>query len=190
MMVSLSGDACGASTEYVGCALPFEHPPLIHTIEWPSYHEPVHVYERALEPPVQPNGEGLVSPLFIAEGTAVALEDKQLDPRLSDYCSDLTYIPLDSCAEQVVNRTNPLNALSDKGFAKGNLGDEYLEAGSFVKYLILRYGYKRFGTFYYKLAAQPKDTQHDYDVATHAVFHLGIRVLLTQWRTALCRSGC
>jgi hypothetical protein len=189
MMAGMDGGACGTSSEYVGCALPYARPPLIHTIEWPSYHEPVHVYEVALEPPVR-NGTGYYEPLFIAEGTAVALEDRQFDPRLSDYCSDLVYIPLDECARQAVGQTSPLNALSDKGFQKGNLDDEYLEAGSFVKYLILHYGFRRFGKFYYTLAAQPKDTLHDYDVAARTVYHTDTRALLRAWRAALCRSGC
>jgi hypothetical protein len=190
LMTSMDGGACGTKAEYVGCALPYVRPPLIHTIEWPSYHEPVHVYEVALEPRIGRNGIGYLAPLFLAEGTAVALEDKQLDPRLSDYCSDLVYIPLDECARQAVVDTNPLSALSDNAFLKGDLEDEYLEAGSFVKYLILRYGYKRFGKFYYTLAAQPKDTMHDYDVAARAVFHFDTRALFKAWRAALCRSGC
>jgi hypothetical protein len=190
LMAGMDGGECPATAEYLGCAIPFARPPIIHTIEWPSYHEPIHVYERALEPPIQSNGNAFVAPLFIAEGTAVALEDRQLDPRLSDYCSDLVYIPLDECAQQVVGQANPRNAFSDRGFEKGNLTDEYLEAGSFVKYLLLRYGFKRFGKFYYKLAAQPKDTLHDYDVAARAVYHTGTLALLKAWRTSLCRSGC
>jgi hypothetical protein len=190
MMADMSRGACGTTAEFVGCALPYGHPPLIHTIEWPSYHEPIHVYELALEPPIRKNGEVFLEPLFIAEGTAVALEDRQLDPRISDYCSDLTYIPLDSCAQQVESSTSPLSALSDRNFLHGDLGSEYLVAGSFVKYLILHYGYGRFGKFYYTLAAQPKDTFRDYDAAAHIVYHTGIRSLVSHWSAALCSSGC
>lgn len=189
-MAGMSRGACGSTAEFVGCALPYAHPPLIHTIEWPSYHEPIHIFELSLEPPIEKNGTVFMAPLFIAEGTAVALEDRQLDPRYSDYCSDLTYIPLDSCAQQVAYSTSPLNALSDASFLRGDLGSEYLVAGSFVKFLILHYGYKQFGKFYYTLAAQPKDQFRDYNTAAQIVYHTGIRSLVSRWTAALCGSGC
>lgn len=190
LMSPFTGRACGATPQFIGCADPYTQPPSIHTSEWPSFHEPIHVYELALEPVVKPGQPVYEAPLFIGEGTAVALEDRQADPRLSDYCSDITYVPLDVCAQQAVGSVTPLSLLSDAGFNKADPGNAYLVGGSFVKYLILHYGFHRFGRFYYVLAAQPKDRQTDYDVAALQVYHLPIAQLLQEWRTALCRHGC
>jgi hypothetical protein len=188
LLAPLTAGACGTSPGFVGCADPDTQPPTIHTSEWPSFHEPIHIYQAALEPP--PKGKiEYVAPLFIAEGMAVALEDRQVDPRLSDYCSDLSYVPLDSCAQQSIGDVEPMSLLRDGGFNRADPGDAYSLGGSFVKYLILKYGYRTFGKFYYVLAAQPSDRERDYDVATHAVYRQSIRQLLGSWRSALCRSG-
>ncbi|MGH2442909.1 MAG: hypothetical protein ACRDFX_07080, partial [Chloroflexota bacterium] len=176
-------DACGSSPDLVGCADPGTHPPTIQTSEWPTYHEPVHIYQASMEPPKH------VAPLFIAEGMAVALEDRQLDPRLSDYCSDLSYVPLDSCAQQAAHTLKARNILSDSGFNHADPGNAYLLAGSFVKYLILRFGYHSFGKFYYALAAQPRDRVTDYNVATGSAYHRSITALLADWNGNLCGSG-
>lgn len=189
LMSPLTGHTCGTTPTSVGCADPDRRPPTIHSSEWPTYHEPIHIYELALEPRHVPGKPEFVAPLFIAEGTAVALEDKEVDPRLSDYCSDLIYVPLDSCAQQAMADVKPIQLLSDSGFGKANAGDAYSLGGSFVKYLILRYGYRRFGRFYYVLAAQPLDRERDYDVAAETVYHQRIRVLLAAWQRKLCRNG-
>jgi hypothetical protein len=131
-----------------------------------------------------------VDPLFIAEGMAVALEDRELDPRLSDYCSDLSYVPLDSCAQQSIGDVQPISLLRDSGFKKADPGDAYALAGSFVKYLILTYGYHPFGRFYYVLAAQPSDREKDYNIATQSVYHASVRQLLAAWRAQLCTTMC
>lgn len=188
LMSVLTKYACGSSPGLVGCAFPDSHPPQIHTSEWPTYHEPIHVYERALEPPIQGRTE-YVAPLFIAEGAAVALEDREVDPRLSDYCSDLVYIPLDSCAQQGIQDVQPITLLADSGFKHANSGDAYSLGGSFVKYLILHFGYRQFGRFYYVLAAQPSDRERDYDVAANRVYHRSIHALIANWTDNLCRSG-
>jgi hypothetical protein len=191
MMAPMTQGACGTTPEFVGCADPYTTPPSIQTSEWPSYHEPIHIYELSIEPPATPNAKTVyVAPLFIGEGTAVALEDREVDPQLSDYCSDLEYIPLDACAREAVPGVDPLSLLSDRGFAKAKAGDAYALGGSFVKYLILRYGYHRFGRFYYVLAAQPKDRQRDYDVAAQRVYHQPIAALLAAWKSELCSIGC
>jgi hypothetical protein len=171
---------CGATSDNVGCADPFARPPVIQSATWPTYHEPIHIYERALEP-ADTGKIKYVAPLFIGEGTAVALEDRQVDPRLSDYCSDLRYVSLDECALQALNATQPLALLRDKGFNAANAGYAYSLGGSFVKYLILTYGYHRFGHFYFKLASQPLDRVRDYDVAARAVYHRTIGRLITAW---------
>jgi hypothetical protein len=62
--------------------------------------------------------------------------------------------------------------------------------GSFVGFLIEHYGYHAFGHFYYQLAAQPKDTESDYNVASEAIYHQPIRTLIRLWTTTLCKSGC
>jgi hypothetical protein len=188
LMAPLTARTCGTSPGFVGCADPDVRPPTVHSSEWPSYHEPVHIYQAALEP--APSGRiSYVAPLFIAEGMAVALEDQQLDPRLSDYCSDLSYVPLDSCAQLSIGNVQPLSLLADRGFNRADPGDAYALAGSFVKYLILKYGYRPFGRFYHVLAAQPSDRERDYDFAASAVFQRSIRQLLGAWQTALCRDG-
>ncbi|MGH8192201.1 MAG: hypothetical protein ACREP2_12220 [Rhodanobacteraceae bacterium] len=187
LMARLTARACGANPENVGCTNPFASPPTIQTIEWPSYHEPIHIYERALEP--KPRGRiHWVAPLFIAEGMAVALEDKTVDPRLSDYCSDLLYVPLDECADVALRHIDPQVLLRDKGFKHADAGYAYALSGSFVKYMILKYGYHAFGRFYYRLAAQPTDGKSDYDVAAKAVYHRSIEQLLWSWDKQL-RSG-
>jgi hypothetical protein len=188
-MARLTQKACGAESANVGCTDPFSNPPTIQTSLWPTYHEPIHVYQVAFQP--RPKGStDYVAPLFIAEGMAVALEDRTADPRLSDYCSSLVYIPLDACARVGMSETSPLILLDDAGFKRSDLGNAYALAGSFVKYLILKYGYVRFGHFYYTLAAQPSDTVKDYDTATHAVYGTTIDAMLTAWQRALCSSGC
>ncbi len=188
-MDRLTHGACGSQSENVGCTNPYANPPTIQTSVWPTYHEPVHVYQLSFEP--RPVGNTYsTAPLFIAEGMAVALEDREADPNLSDYCSDLAYIPLDACARAGIRQTVPLRLLSDAGFSRSNLGNAYALAGSFVKYLILKYGYVPFGKFYYKLAAQPKDRLQDYDVAAQAVYHSSMPALLSQWQRTLCSAGC
>jgi hypothetical protein len=189
LMAHLTAKTCGANPDNVGCTNPYTQPPSIQTSVWPTYHEPIHVYELALEPP--PTGSGVqVAPLFIAEGTAVALEDRAADPRLSDYCSTLIYIPLDVCARVGVGETRPSDLMRDPGFKHARAGDAYALSGSFVKYLILKYGYRPFGKFYYTLAAQKSDTVHDYNVATYAIYHTSITRLLGAWQHQLCAGGC
>lgn len=188
LMARLTGGRCGSNPDNVGCTFPDDRPPVIHASEWPSYHEPIHVYQKALEPKVR-SGPEYVAPLFIGEGMAVALEDRQVDPRLSDYCTPIRYTPLDACARQVLSDVQPQSLLTDKGFRHANAGDSYLLGGSFVKYLILQYGYRPFGRFYYLLAAQPKDQVGDYNVATQHVFHRSIIQLLHDWRAKLCAGG-
>lgn len=180
---------CGANPDNIGCTNPYLRPPSIQTSEWPSYHEPIHVFELAMEPP--PHGKNSYeAPTFISEGTAVALEDREADPRLSDYCSVITYVPLDDCARVSVGGIQPLALLSDRGFGKADPGDAYSLAGSFVKYLILTHGYRPFAHFYYVLAAQPLDRQVDYDIAAQRVYHTTIARLLHDWQTKLCQPGC
>lgn len=189
LMGALTHGACGASAGEVGCTDPFSSPPTVHETIQAFYHEPIHIYQRSIEP--RPVGDtDYVSPLFIAEGTAVALEDRQLDPRLSDYCSSLDYAPLDTCARQAVSDVNPMSLLSDKGFQHADPGDAYALGGSFVKYLMLQHGDYRFGRFYFVLAAQPKDRVIDYDVAARRIYGRSINALIAAWRSALCAHGC
>lgn len=180
MIRAATRGACGATAVLVGCALPARGSPEIHTSEWPSYHEPVHIFQMAMEP------SGYEAPMFIAEGMAVALENRELDPRRSDYCSDLAYVPLDRCAARAAPGVNPGTLLTDRGFSRGDPSISYLLSGSFVKYLILTGGYRRFGRFYYVLAAQPSDRRRDYDVAARRVYGVAMSVLLRRWREALC----
>jgi hypothetical protein len=189
LMAPMTSHVCGTTPEYVGCADAYENPPTIQTSIWPTFHEPIHVYERALTPSPR-NGQYWAAPLFIGEGLAVALEDKHLDPRVSDYCSDLSYVPLDACAEQALPDVKPLSLISDAGFKKTLAGNAYLLAGSFVKYMLLTYGYHRFGRFYYVLAGQPRDGLKDYNVATESVYHRTIQSLLAGWQAGLCHTGC
>jgi hypothetical protein len=121
---------------------------------------------------------------------AVALEDREVDPRKSDYCSEVAYVPLDECAQYAITQTRPIGLLSDVGFDKADAGYAYSLGGSFVKYLILTHGYRPFGAFYYDLAAQPHDGVMDYTVAAERVYHVTIRALLHDWQTSLCRTGC
>jgi hypothetical protein len=189
LMARLTGGSCGAHADNVGCTDPYSRPPSIQTSLWPTYHEPVHVYQLAFEPP--PHGQNYqVAPLFIAEGMAVALEDRQADPRLSDYCSTLNYVPLDLCARASIGQTRPTDLLSDRGFKRADPGDAYALSGSFVKFLILKYGYRSFAKFYYKLAAQKSDSIKDYNVATCGVYHTSTTLLLKAWQHELCVSGC
>jgi hypothetical protein len=189
LMARLTEKTCGKFADNIGCATPFTHPPAIQASVWPTYHEPIHVYQRALEP--QPHGDvANVAPLFIAEGMAVALEDRTLDPKLSDYCSDLKYVPLNYCAHIAITYVHPMDLLSDYGFSGAIPGYAYSLGGSFVGFLIERHGYRAFGRFYYQLAAQPKDRESDYDVASKAVYHQSIRALIHSWATTLCKSGC
>lgn len=193
MMSRMTLRTCGSRPENVGCATPFATPPSIEATIWPTYHEPIHIFERALEPSVKPGAQEVyVAPLFIAEGTAVALEDREADPNLSDYCSipNLRYVPLDVCARVAITRVKPIELLSDSGFGQSDPGYAYSLGGSFVKYLILRYGYHNFGRFYYSLAAQPRDTLNDYNAATTQVYHRSIRSVIQAWSADLCREGC
>jgi hypothetical protein len=175
---------CGSNPDNVGCTVQGAVPPTIHASEWVSFHEPIHVYQTVMEPP------RYTDPLFIAEGMAVALEDKQVDPRLSDYCSEIAYVPLDTCAKFAIDNVKLMSLLPDTGFNAADPGYAYSLAGSFVKYLILRFGYRTFGRFYYVLAAQPKDRVLDYNVATHRVLHASIQQLLHDWSDQLCGAGC
>lgn len=184
LMDHVTRGACGSTSDNVGCAEPYTSPPSIQAAIWPTYHEPIHVYELAFTPPPKGNLH-YVAPLFIGEGMAVALEDREADPRLSDYCSDLQYAPLDACASQALQRVAPLSILSDRGFQRADPSDAYSLGGSFVKYLILQYGYRRFGRFYYRLAAQPSDTIADYNVATRSVYGTGVRHLVNAWTAAV-----
>jgi hypothetical protein len=184
MIARLTNGTCGSNPDNVGCTVQQARPPTIHASEWVSYHEPIHVYQTVMEP------KGYTAPLFIAEGMAVALEDRDVDPRLSDYCSEVAYVPLDDCAQYAITNVKPRSLLSDSGFNAADAGYAYSLGGSFVKYLILRYGYRAFGKFYYDLAAQPKDRVRDYDVATYRVYHASIDSLLSGWRRQLCQSGC
>jgi len=174
----------------VGCANPYTKPPSIQASIWPTFHEPVHIYELSLEPPVQNTQLVYVAPLFVSEGTAVALEDRQLDPTLSDYCSDLSYAPLDDCARVAAAHVTPISLLPDSGFKSADPGYAYSLGGSLVKWLLLTYGYKPFGRFYFALAAQPKDRVRDYEVAARKVFHQSIQTLLGRWQRDLCVPGC
>lgn len=188
-MRRLTRGACGGQPGEIGCTSPYTDPPTIQTTLPAIYHEPIHVYELGLVPP--PSGQyDFLAPLFIGEGTAVALKDRKLDPRLSDYCSDLDYAPLDECARNAVRDVDPVTILSDRGFNHADAGDAYALGGSFVKYLILHGGYPRFGQFYYHLAGRPSDTPGDYDAAAQAVYRKPIRTLLGDWKRDLCRAGC
>jgi hypothetical protein len=189
-MDRMTGGSCGSAPGETGCTRPFTHPPSIYGVLRATYHEPIHVYELALAPRPSLNGTVWVAPLFIGEGTAVALEDKNADPRLSDYCSDLGFAPLDECARIAIAHLQPSSILSDTGFREADAGFAYSLGGSFVKYLILRYGYRPFGHFYYDLAAQPSDRVADYNVASQHVYHLTIGQLISAWTDELCRQGC
>lgn len=190
-MNRLTRGTCGRKPGNVGCTDPYSNPPSIQASIWPSFHEPIHVYQRAFEPPPGRGDLVYVAPLFIGEGMAVALEDEEANPRLSDYCSsELRYVPLDSCAVQAFSDVNAVSLLSDTGFGRADPGDAYSLGGSFVKYLMLRFGFTAFGKFYYTLAAQPKDRIADYDVASGSVFHFHIQRLLADWKRSLCHSTC
>jgi hypothetical protein len=188
-MARLTAESCGANPDNVGCTDPYTLPPSIQTSVWPTYHEPIHVYQLALEPTATGTSYQ-VAPLFITEGTAVALEDREADPRLSDYCSTLVYIPLDVCAQVAVRDTHPIDLLRDPGFKHAPAGNAYALGGSFVKYLILKYGYRPFAKFYYQLAAQKSDTVQDYNAATYGIYHSSISRLLQAWQRQLCAHGC
>ncbi len=187
LMDRMTHGMCGATADNVGCANPYSVPPSIQAALWPTYHEPIHVYELAFTPPPKGNLH-YVAPLFVGEGMAVALEDRNADPRLSDYCSDLAYAPLDACASEALRHVQPMSLLSDKGFHHANPADAYSLGGSFAKYLMLRYGYHRYGHFYYRLAAQPSDRVADYNVASHAVYGAGIQRLIHAWMFAVRRE--
>lgn len=182
--------ACGIQPENIGCADPYTVPPTIHASVWPTFHEPIHMFELALEPRPLNAREVLVAPNLIAEGTAVALEDRQADPRLSDYCSDLAYAPLDACARVALRHVNPASLLTDRGFAAAHAGFAYALGGSLVKYLILHHGYHAFAHFYYVLAAQPTDKPAAYDVAARRIYRLSMNALLRSWTRGVCGGRC
>lgn len=186
LMNRMTHGMCGSTADNVGCTDPYTKPPSIQAAIWPSYHEPIHVYELAFTPPARGH-EVYVAPLFIGEGMAAALEDRDANPRLSDYCSNLQYAPLDICARFALQAVQPLSLLVDRGFHHADPSDAYSLGGSFVKYLILRYGYHRFGKFYYRLAAQPSDTVADYNVASRSAYGTDIRHLLGAWMATVRR---
>lgn len=186
LMDRMTHGVCGSTADNVGCTDPYTTPPSIQAAIWPSYHEPIHAYQLAFVPP-RKGSSVYVAPLFIGEGMAVALEDKEANPRLSDYCSNLQYAPLDVCARFALQAVKPLSILSDRGFHRADPSDAYSLGGSFVKYLILRYGYHRFGKFYYRLAAQPSDTVADYNVASRSVYGADIGHLIDAWTAAVQR---
>jgi len=192
LMARMTKGACGSVPDNIGCTNPFASPPTIQAADvWPSYHEPIHVYQLSLAPPRRKGSDLVnVAPRFISEGMAVALEDRELDPRLSDYCTDIKYAPLDTCGRAAARHVQPISLLTDAGFDRAPAGYAYSLSGSFVKYLILRYGYRAFGRFYYRLAAQPTDRHSDYDVASSAVYGKSIAVVLNEFLVSLCRNGC
>lgn len=181
---------CGVRAGEIGCTVPYVRPPTIQAVIQATFHEPIHVYELALVPPSKTPRFVYVAPLFIGEGTAVALQNREADPRLSDYCADARYVPLDVCARGAMSHVDPMTVLSDRGFKGANPGDAYSLGGSFVKYLILHYGYKRFGQFYRKLAGRPTDTVNDYNAATMGTLHKPIREVIADWKRELCNGGC
>jgi hypothetical protein len=185
-----SPEPCGVRPEEIGCTYAYVRPPTIHALVEAIFHEAIHVFQLSLVPPSHIRGSVYVAPLFVGEGMAVALQDPEVDPRLSDYCSELRYVPLDTCARSALRRVNPMTILSDRGFKASNPVDAYALGGSFAKYLILRYGYVRYGRFYYRLAGRPSDTLRDYDAASSAVYGKRIRALVAAWRTSLCGTGC
>jgi len=192
LMRSLTHSGCGGQDE-IGCTDPFAKPPTIQTTIQAIFHEAIHVYQLSLVPPgFTQHGQPMVyvAPRFIAEGMAVALQNPEVDPHFSDYCSSLDWVPLNDCARDAILRVNPMKILSDKRFFAVNPGDAYSLGGSFVTYLIESRGYRTFGRFYYVLAHQPTDKVRDYEVATHTVYHTSIETLLARWRGWLCRSGC
>jgi hypothetical protein len=192
-MSRLTQGRCGRQPGEVGCTLPFARPPTIFATMQALYHEPIHVYEVGMTPPPIWHGNQVTTyyaPLFIGEGTAVALEDRSVSATLSDYCSDLRYLPLDFCARIALRHVNPVNILSDAGFGKVDPNFTYPLSGAFVKYLLVHYGYRPFAKFYYRFAAQPSDKLADYDVAAKAVYHTTMRVLVRQWTQTLCAGGC
>lgn len=187
LMDRMTHGSCGASADNVGCTNPYTTPPTIQAALWPTFHEPIHVYELAFTP-LAKGDMHYVAPLFVGEGMAVALEDRNADPRLSDYCSDLAYAPLDACASEALPHVQPMSLLSDKGFHHANPFYAYSLGGSFAKYLMLKYGYHRYGRFYYRLAAQPSDTVADYNVASRFVYRAGIQQLIHAWTAAVRRE--
>lgn len=188
-MRDVTRSACGATPGEIGCTSPFSRPPTISAVIRAIYREPIHAYQLALLPPPPGPGAVYVAPLFIAEGMAVALEDRAADPALSDYCSDLDYQPLDRCARVALPHVKPMDLLSDGGFKHADPGYAYALAGSFVKFLIRRSGDTRFGRYYYTLAAQPKDRLSDYDVAARKFYHTSARTLIQEWTSTLANEN-
>lgn len=189
-MSQLSHGACGSKHGELGCTLPLNDPPLVLTTVRALFHEPIHVYELSMAPPVRPHRPVYVAPLFISEGTAVALEDSKADPHFSDYCSDLDFAPLDACARIAIRHVQLRSLVSNSGFRSLPSDFAYSLGGSFVSYLIHSHGYESFKVFYYRLAAQPKDRLSDYDVASRSVYKTDTMSLLTAWRATLCAGGC
>lgn len=187
-MRALSNGSCGTGGE-IGCTAPYTHPPTIQALRQALFHEPIHVYQLSFVPPPRNSQNVWVAPLFIAEGMAVALQDPQADPRLSDYCSQVGYRPLDDCARVAVHHIHPLNVLADAGFRRADPSYVYSLGGSFVKYLLLHHGYHTFRRFYYVLAGRPSDKLADYNAAAHAAYGQDIVPLLRAWTASLC-GGC
>lgn len=186
--LTIGPNECGNGGE-IGCTSPFTHPPTIEALRPAVFHEAIHVYQLAFVPPSPDGGRTVfVAPLFIAEGMAVALQDPEVDPSLSDYCSDLAFRPLDFCARVSVHRVHAVAILSDKGFKTVQPSDAYAMGGSFVSYLIRRHGYLSFKTFYYTLAHQPSDRLIDYNLAARAAYGTGIMPLLQAWVHSLCST--
>lgn len=184
-----TGNQCGTRAGETGCTRPYATPPRIQELVRAAFHEPIHVYELAFLPK-RTRKFVYVAPLFIGEGTAVALENRHLDPRLSDYCSDLSYAPLDDCARLALGNIDPVKVLTDSGFRHADAGYAYALGGSFVKYLLLNFGFKPFARFYHALAARPGDSLADYDAAARTTYARSITELMNHWRTFLCRTGC
>jgi hypothetical protein len=190
-MSRLTGGGCGRAPGEIGCTAANSGIPVVQTLIQAVLHEAVHVFEGALVPPPPDREHVYVAPRFIAEGMAAALQNKEADPRLSDYCSPrLVFVPLQKCAKIALYDTRPSNLLTDKGFARADPSDAYALGASFVAYLIGHGGYVKFGHFYYKLAGQPADRPADYDVAARAVYGVPISNLLQHWTGSLCPSGC
>lgn len=187
-MQALTRGTCGKGGE-IGCTSPFTRPPSIETLRAAIFHEAIHVYQLAFVPPSPDRGRTVfVAPLFIAEGMAVALQNAQVNPSLSDYCALLAYRPLSFCARQSLQRVHPTTILADRGFLRALPSDAYAEGGAFVSYLIQAHGFLAFKKFYYVLAGQPQDRMSDYNVAARAAYGRDMSSLVRAWLHTLCAS--